>query len=122
METEKEIRTEKWGSGKYNNKSKNRVMKYQYRQFSYWSIDNKQHFYGYKTQINDGYKQLFKSTELSVDLLPKNERVYHTVHSNNIMKHRQRKHGVLRKDKVEKQRFYAKETNDIITEINTNMD
>jgi len=71
MDDEKEIRTEQWASGKHKNKSKNRELKYQRRQHSHMSIDNKQHFYGHKTQVNNGYKQLFNSTELSNDLLPK---------------------------------------------------
>lgn len=120
MEDDKEICTNQWASGKYKNKSKNRELKYQHRQFEHCSTDNKQHFYGNKTQVNNGYKQLFKSTELSTELLPKNERVYLKLHSDRrmIRAYRVYKHGVLRTDKMEKRNLIAKEVNDALTDSN----
>jgi hypothetical protein len=120
MDDEKEIRTEKWASGKHKNKSKNRELKYQLRQHSHMSLDNKQNFYGHKHQVNNGYKQLFKSTELSNDLLPKNERVYHMLSSDRrmIRAHRVYKHNVSKADKMEKQRINAKEVDETL--INSN--
>ena len=120
MDDEKEIRTEQWASGKHKNKSKNRELKYQWRQHDHTSIDNKQHFYGHKQQVNNGYKQLFKSTELSNDLLPKNERVYHMLNSDRrmIRAHRTYKHGVSRTDKMEKHRLNTKEATDALTDSN----
>jgi hypothetical protein len=87
------------------------------RNFSHSSIDNKQHFIGHKTPVNNGYKQLFKSTELSNDLLPKNERVYRNLsfYRNFIKKHRFIKHRVLRKDKMEKRRTNALDADEAIT-------
>lgn len=114
MDDEKELRTNQWASGKYKNKSKNRELKYP------CSTDNKQKFYGNKSQVNNGYKQLFKSTELSTDLLPKNERVYLKLHSDRrmIRAHRVYKHGVSRTDKMEKRNLTAKEVNDALTDSN----
>jgi hypothetical protein len=111
MDDEKDIRIEQWDSGKHKN------LKYQSRYFNHGSINNEQYI-GPKTQVNDGYIQLFKSTELSTDLLPKNERVYLSFNSRCVRRYRAYKHGVSRTDKMEKQRLNAKEANDALTDLN----
>jgi len=110
MDNEKELRTDQWASGKYKNKSKFCDKKYNVVH----CLGSDRYLSSIKTYMNNGFNQPFNTQELTNNLLPRNERVYHTVERNRNTIKRQGllKHRVLRAEKHEKHRLVSLDIKD----------
>jgi len=110
MENEKEFRINQWASSKYKNKSKLGDKKYKIIN----SIGAEKYLSGAKTYVNNGVSQLFNSQQITTNLLPRNERIYHSVerNRNTIKKQGLLKHRILRAEKHEKHRLVSLDIKD----------